>query len=173
MKKISPKLFNTLLIIIDLCGIFIKFLHFEILQQDFKLSTLNIIIKSVVPGEFAFEALTANDVYDKEIEFYNNIAPKIKQALKKLNETSQLVAEPYGVCNANNAILFEDLSVKGYSIASVQRGFNFEEAKVVLRKAAMLHAIHAVLQEEDPNIFANFKYGKIVKSQNKSSRFDF
>lgn len=138
------------------------------LQQDFKLSTLNIIVKTAVPGEFAFEALAANDIYNKEIEFYSKIAPKINQKLKKLNETDQLVAEPYGVCNANNAILFEDLCSKGYGIASVLRGFNFEEAKIVLKKAATLHAIHAVLQEEDPNIFENFKYGKIEKLKKKN-----
>lgn len=128
--------------------------------QDFKLSTLNIIIKTAVPGDFAFETLCANDIYSKEIEFYSKIAPKINQALDKLNETDQLIAKPYGVCNANNAILFEDLSSKGYRIASVQRGFNFDEAKIVLKKAAMLHAIHAILKEDDPHIFEHFKYGE-------------
>lgn len=129
------------------------------------MSTLNIIIKTAVPGEFAFEALAANDIYNKEIEFYSKIAPKINQALKKLNEPAQLVPEPYGVCNENNAILFEDLCSKGYGILSVHQGLNFEEAKVVLKKAATLHAIHAVLQEQDPNIFENFKYGKKLTNE--------
>lgn len=99
--------------------------------------------------------------YRKEIEFYSKIAPKIKEKLKKLNEIVQFMAEPYGVCNANDAILFEDLSLKGYRIASVHRGFDLEEAKLILKKAALLHAVHAVLQEENPNIFENFKYGEI------------
>lgn len=67
----------------------------------------------------------------------------------------------------DDAILFEDLTLKGYRIASVHRGFNLEEAKLVLKKAALLHAVHAVLQEEYPNIFENFKYGKI------NQRFSF
>lgn len=113
-------------------------------------------------GEFAFEVLSANNIYHKEIEFYSKIAPKINQALDKLAEQSQLIAQPYGVCNANNAILFEDLTAQGYRIGSVYHGFNFEEAQIVLRKAAVLHAIHAVLQEEDPTIFENFQYGKSV-----------
>lgn len=112
-------------------------------------------------GEFGLKAMSANDVYDKEIEFYNNIAPKINQTVAKLNGNTQLIAMPYGVCNTNNAMLFEDLTSKSYGIASVLRGFNFVEAKIVLEKAATLHAIHAVLQETHPSIFENFKYGGI------------
>lgn len=97
------------------------------------------------------------------MEFYDKIAPKINEKLKQLNETAQLVAEPYGVCRVNNAILFEDLKSKGYGIASIHRGLSFEETKIVLKKTALLHAINAVLQEEDPNIFENFKYGKIER----------
>lgn len=110
--------------------------------------------------------MSANNIYTKEIEFYNKIAPKINQALEKLNETNQLIATPYGVCVGNNAILFEDLTSKGYGIASVHRGFNFDQAKTVLRKAATLHAIHAVLQEENSDIFENFKYGKHMTMTN-------
>lgn len=112
-------------------------------------------------GELGLKAMSANDVYDKEIEFYNNIAPKINQTVAKLNGNTQLIAMPYGVCNTNNAMLFEDLTSKSYGIASVLRGFNFVEAKIVLEKAATLHAIHAVLQETHPSIFENFKYGGI------------
>lgn len=118
------------------------------------------IVKTVVSGDFAFEALSANNVYSKEVEFYSKIAPKIHLALEKLNEPSPLIAKPYSVCNATDAILFEDLTTHGYRIASVYRGFNFEEAKVILKKAATLHAIHAVLQQEEPTIFENFRYGR-------------
>lgn len=115
--------------------------------------------------------MSANDIYNKEIEFYTKIAPKVNQTLERLNETDQLIPEPYGVCIENNAILFEDLSSKGYSIASVHRGFNFDEAKIVLKKAATLHSVHAVLQQEDPNIFENFKYGENFKYERNYFKF--
>ncbi|XP_031633749.1 uncharacterized protein LOC116347328 [Contarinia nasturtii] len=140
-------------------------------NSDFKLSTLNIIIKTAVPGDFAFEAMSANDIYTKEIEFYKKIAPKINEALEKLNESNQLIATPYGVCIENNAILFEDLSSKGYRIASVHRGLNFDEGKIVLKKAAMIHAIHAILQQDDPHIFEHFKYGLMSRHTNVLDTF--
>lgn len=124
------------------------------------MTSLNVIVKTAVMGEFALETLSANDIYNKEIEFYNNIAPKINKQLAKLNDNQQLIALPYGVCTENNAILFEDLSAKAYNISSVHRGFNFNEATIVLKKAATYHAINAVLPENQPEIFKNFKYGK-------------
>lgn len=117
------------------------------------------IVKTAVTGELALETLCANNIYNKEIEFYTNIAPKINQELAKLNDDSQLIASPYGVCNTNRAIIFEDLSTKEYGISSVCRGFNFDEATFVLKKAAIFHAVNAVLQENQPDIFEHFKHG--------------
>lgn len=86
--------------------------------------------------------------------------PHIQRLLKRLNEPEALIAETIGVCKLNKVMLFEDLAPKGYRMASIQRGFDLAEAKTILKKSAIFHAIGAVLQEEQPNIFANFKYGK-------------
>lgn len=101
-----------------------------------------------------------NDVYEKEIIFYKSIAPKINEMLARLEETSQLIAMPYGVSHANDAILFEDLSAKGYRIASIYRGYDFNETALVLKQVATFHACNAKIQELSPNLFENFKYGK-------------
>lgn len=145
------------------------FISVLFIQQESKLCTLSIIIKSAVSGDYAFELMTANGAYDKEIEFYSKIVPKINQAFDKLNETTQLIPKVYGVCALNCAILLEDLKPQNYRIGSAHRGFNFDQAKMVLRKAAILHSINAVLQEEDPDIFQNFNYGIILnRLSNKS-----
>lgn len=116
-------------------------------------------MKTSLPGDFAFDALSACNVYDKEIEFYGIIAPQIIAKYRQLNEPNQLLPETYGVCNTNKAMLFEDLSLKGYGLSTVRRGFNMVETKFILRKAAALHAINAVLQQNQPDIFKNFKHG--------------
>lgn len=118
------------------------------------------IVKTTVQSEFALKAMLAHNVYLKEMAFYGKIAPKYKDALARLNDTDQLVAEPYGVCSMHNAILLEDLSIKGYDIAPAVRGLNFNQTKLVLEKIAKFHAINAVLQQEDPDDFLSFKYGK-------------
>lgn len=83
----------------------------------------------------------------------------MNEMLARLHEPSQLIAMPYGVCHPNNAILFEDLSVKGYHIGSIYRGFDFNEATHVLKKVATFHACNAKIHELSPNVFENFKYG--------------
>lgn len=129
--------------------------------KDSNPTNLDIIVKAAVAGELALKFMTASDVYNKEIEFYNKIAPKINNTLRKWNESSQLLAESYGVSKEHGTIVFEDLKTKNYCISSIFRGFNFDEAKAVLEKAATFHAINAVMQEEEPDIFENFKYGKV------------
>lgn len=91
------------------------------------------------------------------MEFYE-IVPKFNRKLKELGEPD-LMAEPIGVCAEKNILILEDLSTKGYQARSPTHGLNIHETKAVLRRVATFHAIGAVLQEEQPDIFANFKFG--------------
>lgn len=101
-----------------------------------------------------------NDIYKKEMEFYCKIVPQFKKGLERLHDISQIVPEIFGACETNMMILMEDLSAKSYGIASVYQGLDLKEAQIVLKKAAKFHAINAFLQQENENIFENFKYGK-------------
>lgn len=130
--------------------------------MHFQPITQSLILKSALTSGFAFEALSAHNVYNKEIEFYGKIVPFIQILLETLNESNGMVADTIGVCPSNKAIIFEDLSSKGYALASIETGFNLIEAKEVLEKLATFHGICAVLQEKRPDIFANFKYGKKI-----------
>lgn len=103
--------------------------------------------------------MTSCNVYQKEIEFYEIIAPAIRKLLQKANQNDQLLAETFSVSKANDAMLFEDLTLKGYGISSVKRGFNKCETQIILSKMASLHAACTVLHEQNPNIFANFQHG--------------
>lgn len=118
------------------------------------------IIKTALTAGFAFECLLAHNVYDKEIEFYGKIVPQINRLLNQLNDSADLVAETFGVCNFNKAMLFEDLTMKGYRMAAIQNGFNIADAKIILRKLAKFHACCSVLQANQPDIFANYKHGQ-------------
>lgn len=118
------------------------------------------IIKEGVSNETLLNAFDQYDVYANEMEFYGKIVPKFNQKLMELGE-SELVAEPFGVCAEKNILILEDLSTKGYQPRSPAQGLNEYETKAVLRRAATFHAIGAVLQEEQPDIFGNFKRGNI------------
>lgn len=122
-------------------------------------TNLSVIIKTPTSND----ELTryAEKLNKKEAEFYSQIAPKINKSLIHLDEPKQLIPNSYGVCTANNALLLEDLTMKSYCTSSICSGFNLNEAKIVLQKVATFHAINAVLQQQQPNIFDNFKYGSL------------
>lgn len=120
---------------------------------------MNLIVKEAISDEVSLNVLLQFDVYDKEILFYAEIAPKINQKLKELREP-ELFAELFGACKSKNILILEDLSKKGYQVMPPTRGFNLAETKAILKKLATFHAINAVLQNEQPNIFEGFKYGK-------------
>lgn len=117
------------------------------------------VVKAALTSGVALESLLAHNVYDKEIEFYGEIAPKINKMLKKLNEPNILVAESFGVCKDDKVMLFDDLTLKGYCLPSIKRGLNIAEAKAILKRYATFHATSAVLQENEPECFANYKHG--------------
>lgn len=142
--------------LIPFCFFSVFFHSLLLFQQPIKQS---LIVKTALTNGLAFETLSAHNVFNKEIEFYDGIVPQINRLLIKLDEPDQIVAETFGVCKTNKVMLFEDLAPKGYGLSSIQRGCNISEAKVIFKKLATFHAICAVLQEEKPDIFANFKYG--------------
>lgn len=100
------------------------------------------------------------DAYRKEIRFYSEIAPKINEKLTELNER-EMVPLALATCESQNILILEDLSVKGYRTVPGTNGYNFAEAKAIVKRIAQFHAISAVLNEEQPNIYANFQQGSL------------
>lgn len=117
---------------------------------------MHLIIKTA--SEELTDAFSNFDVYEKEVEFYDKIVPKMNEKLKDLNEP-QLLAECFGVCKKRKIMVIEDLKAKGYHILAGQNGCNISETKAILKRVAVFNAIGAILQQEQPDIFANFKCG--------------
>lgn len=123
------------------------------------MNSITFIIKTELDSGFSFDKLNAMHIYDKELEMYENILPKLEHLLGKLNDKSKTFAKTIYVCKAHKAIVFEDLSLSGYSVRSI-KGFDMTHTKMVLSKLAKFHGMNAVLQEQHPDIFQNFKHGK-------------
>lgn len=119
---------------------------------------MHLIVKEAISDEISLEAFLQFNAYDKEIEFYDEIVPKINEKLQFLGEP-KLFPESFGSCKSKNVLILEDLSVKGYEVQPSTQGFDIFQTKFILKKIALFHAACAVLKEERPDIFANFKYG--------------
>lgn len=106
------------------------------------------------------DAFANYDVYDKEIEFYGDVAPKINKKLQEMGEQS-ILPEIFGVCKTKKIIIMDDLAAKGFGILPAQPGYDISQTKEILKRMATLHSVCAILQEEQPNIFDNFKSGQL------------
>lgn len=106
-----------------------------------------------------------SDVFNKEMLFYEEIVPKINELLDDLGEP-EIFPEVFGVCKTKKIVILGDLLAKDYQILPASRGYNIPESKVILKKLAVFHAICAVLQEKEADIFANFAYGWLNINKN-------
>lgn len=131
----------------------------ELFSHTQQTTELSIVAKETLCDEYAFDTLSGLNALDKEIDFYNQIAPKINELLRNLNETDSMLPKIYGICKAQNIILFEDLLTTNYSTLPVRKGYDMNSTKVIFKKAAAFHAINAVLQQNEPNIFENYRDG--------------
>lgn len=71
------------------------------------------MIKVAISDEATRNALLLYNVYDKEIEFYGEIASKINKKVQQLGET-QMLAKCFGVCKEKKIIILENLAVNQF-----------------------------------------------------------
>lgn len=137
---------------------------------------MSIIIKAPLGIGYAYESLISLNAYNKEMEFYGKIAPKIDSVLREIGDSGQLLPKVYGVCAENSAILLEDMAASDYGVITIkQGGYSFDDAKFITKRIALFHAACAVLQEKYPNLFKNFTSGNLfVKIHQKCiTNFEF
>lgn len=111
-------------------------------------------------GESAVGALNELNVYEKEMEMYEVILPQLKRLLRTAGADGKLFADTIYVSKPHQSILLEDLSVGGYNSKTVKDGFGMGHSKAILSLLAKYHAAASVLQEQQPDVYKNFKYGE-------------
>lgn len=131
--------------------------------QNYNTIACDFIIKVALVGDSA-NSLNELNVYDKEMEMYEKILPQLKTLLHKAGANRKIFADTIYVSKPHKAILFEDLSIKGYRSKSGKDGFDMQHAKAILSRLAKFHGAAAVLQEQQPDIFKNFQHGMNAKN---------
>lgn len=106
------------------------------------------------------DILALLDVYRKELEIYEVILPKLKALLMRSGLDTDLVANSIHVSHSHKAIVFEDLSLRGFRMPARSDGLDMAHSRILLRQLAIFHATAAVLKERNGDIFRNFHHGK-------------
>lgn len=122
-------------------------------------------MKIAVSGETALDSLNELNVYEKEMEMYEKILPQLKVLLHKAGANRKIFADTIYVSKSHQAILFEDLSIKGYRNKCGKDGFDMVHSKAILSKLAKFHGAATVLRDQHPDIYKNFKHGMCNRVQ--------
>lgn len=147
--------------------VYIKFAYvfFYIHRQNGKAIICDFIIKMALNGETALDALNELNVYEKEMEMYEKILPQLKMLLQKVGTKRKIFADTIFVSKTHKAMLMEDLVTKGYRSTSIKDGYVMAHAKAILSRLAKFHGAAVVLQEQQPDIYKNFKHGNNSRAQ--------
>ncbi|XP_055923411.1 uncharacterized protein LOC129953899 [Eupeodes corollae] len=130
------------------------------------------IVKSSFEGdEFATEKIKPYDIYNREMEIYEKIIPKLNALLEEIGDTDKMFPETIAVEYDRSAMVFEDLSQRQYIMCDRTKGLDMEHTKMCLRKLAKMHATSAVLNEREPGTFKAYDRGMFNRHTDSFSPF--
>lgn len=118
------------------------------------------IVKTSFEGdEFACKTMEPYDIFNREIDIYEEVLPKLKALLKEIGDEEQIFAETMTVDRQKSALVFEDLNERDFLMPDRLQGLDMYTTKIVLRKLAKMHACSAVLNEREPHCLEHFDKG--------------
>ncbi|KAH8267232.1 hypothetical protein KR026_008599 [Drosophila bipectinata] len=102
----------------------------------------------------AADVLKHYGVYTREMDMYENVLPQMTDMLRnELKDSRKFFAGTINVDRSRNSIIFEDLALEHYKMASRKKKLDLEHTHLMLEKMASFHAAGAVLAERQPGIF--------------------
>lgn len=119
------------------------------------------VVKMATSHEFTVEKVGTNgyDVQNKEMLFYELIAPQIEKALRKIGEAANLMPKVIAVDRCNEAIVFEDLRNLNFDMVDRLIGLNETQTQIALQKLAKFHASSLIVKQKHPKAFEKFDVG--------------
>ncbi|KAH8247223.1 hypothetical protein KR038_000431 [Drosophila bunnanda] len=118
-----------------------------------KLATNFLVKTTFAEKDPAAHVLINYGVYTREMDMYQRIIPKLTELLRaEIQDSRKLFAGTVNVDRETNSIIFEDLSLEHYKVASRLKKLDLEHTHLVLEKLASFHAAGAVLAEREPGI---------------------
>ncbi|XP_054731374.1 uncharacterized protein LOC129239688 [Anastrepha obliqua] len=117
--------------------------------------------------------LSRLNIYRKETIFYLDIKPKVEALMWYLGEPWNLAARHFhSTTEPEQNIVFEDLSVRGFTLESRQAGLDLAHARIVMKKLGEYHALTMVMAEREPDIIIDhYTFGLLNTDSIKTVAF--
>ena len=109
--------------------------------------------------EFAKEKLKEYDIFNREMNIYEQVLPKLNDLLKEIDDSDRLFPSVLHIDYKRQALIFEDLTVQGYVMANRIQRLDMDHVKLILRKLSKMHATSAVLNERNGGYLEKYDRG--------------
>ncbi|KAH8294757.1 hypothetical protein KR018_002599, partial [Drosophila ironensis] len=111
------------------------------------------ILKQAVPADAPQAKLFQEyDVYNRELDMYDIVLPKMAEILLKANFTEKLMADAIIVDREQTIIILEDLAPLHYTNADRLKQLDIVHVQLVLEMLAKFHAAAIVLDQREPSL---------------------
>nr|XP_043067418.1 uncharacterized protein LOC122321484 [Drosophila bipectinata] len=118
---------------------------------------LSLIVKTI-PITEATQFLEDVSAFTKEKQTYTDVLPR----LEVLSRNDKFGAKYYhSIKSPVQTIVFSDLKVEGFKVASRESGLNWNHASLILQQLGKFHATSMVLAEKDPAILKRYTRGML------------
>ncbi|XP_070507079.1 uncharacterized protein [Chironomus tepperi] len=131
------------------------------------------ILKMMPLSELACAKLGKDNynVHEKEMDIFQKIFPEFKAVLRTIEEDKNIFPKAIAVDRIRDALILENLSVKGFVMADRTYGLDMKHLKLALEKLARFHAASMYCMDKNPQIFKNYDIGMF--SRKTSAFHDF
>ncbi|XP_037953862.1 uncharacterized protein LOC119684004 [Teleopsis dalmanni] len=118
------------------------------------------IVKTSFEGdELARQIMEPYDIFNCEMSIYESVLPKLNTLLREIGDNEQIFAATMNVDYRKSALIFEDLTMRGFTNPDRLQGLDKNLSKMVLKKLAKMHAASAVLNEREPRSLEHYDRG--------------
>lgn len=129
--------------------------------ENSKKISVSFVLKLSSTQDLAIEKVgkSGYDVQNKEMLFFEVIAPKIVKFLEKIDESGNLIPNMYDINRNFDVIVFEDLKARNFVMVDRNVGLDEVQTKMALKKLANFHAASLIIKQKHPNAFKAFNAG--------------
>lgn len=129
--------------------------------MNLKHESESFVLKLSPSQEVALEKVGVNgyNVQNKEMLFFEVIAPQLKKILKRAEDDDRLFPAVVAVDREHDVIIFEDLKAVDFVLADKMVGLNTSQVHLVLNQLAKFHAATLMLYQKYPMAFQTFDTG--------------
>ncbi|KAH8361805.1 hypothetical protein KR200_000830, partial [Drosophila serrata] len=120
---------------------------------DGSVKNMSYILKQGVPSDAPQAKIFKEyDVYNRELEMYDVVLPKMSQILEEAGFTDKLMAKAIIVDRSRTIMILEDLAPLHYTNADRVKQLDLTHTKLVLDMLAKFHAAAIILNQREPDL---------------------